>query len=341
MTAKMCSDLARERKKSVEIPARPNGSVGFVVNPKVTVVYMYSDQLSDYLRMVLLPTVRFRQFCDARDHSDKPLGSGQSFYWNVYSKVQTGGGKLLEHQKMKETKFTITQGSGTVYEYGNSVPYTGLLDDLSLQPVKEVIDQVLKIDATETLDYAAWEQFDAASAVLSVGPTSGNSSTAVTLDLDGMSTANNLAMNKAHVGAIVSLMKERNIPGYFENGDYGCIARPTTFDTLESDLEGIHQYVTPGFDMIRNGEKGRYRGVRFFEQTAIASEGWSNAKSDAAYFFGADTVHEAIVIPEEMRGKIPGDFGRDKGVAWYYLGGFKLVHSTSAQARIMKWDSAS
>jgi hypothetical protein len=29
-----------------------------------------------------------------------------------------------------------------------------------------------------------------------------------------------------------------------------------------------------------------------------------------------DTVTEGIVIPEEIRGKLPGDYGRSKGVAW-------------------------
>lgn len=53
-----------------------------------------------------------------------------------------------------------------------------------------------------------------------------------------------------------------------------------------------------------------------------------------------DTVAEALVIPEEIRGKIPTDFGRSKGVAWYYLGGFGIVHTAAAQARIIKWDSA-
>lgn len=33
-----------------------------------------------------------------------------------------------------------------------------------------------------------------------------------------------------------------------------------------------------------------------------------------------DTVAEGLVIPEEMRGQIPTDYGRQKGVAWYYLG---------------------
>jgi hypothetical protein len=41
-----------------------------------------------------------------------------------------------------------------------------------------------------------------------------------------------------------------------------------------------------------------------------------------------------------MRGKIPGDFGRDRGIAWYYLGGFGIVHTQAAQSRIVIWDSA-
>lgn len=53
-----------------------------------------------------------------------------------------------------------------------------------------------------------------------------------------------------------------------------------------------------------------------------------------------DTVAEAIVTPEEIRGKLPSDYGRSKGVAWYYEGGFALVQTNPAQARILKWDSA-
>jgi hypothetical protein len=54
----------------------------------------------------------------------------------------------------------------------------------------------------------------------------------------------------------------------------------------------------------------------------------------------ADTVTEAIVIPEEIRAKIPSDFGRSKGIAWYALGGFGIIHTAATNARIMMWDSA-
>jgi N4-gp56 family major capsid protein len=300
--------------------------------------YMYSDELSDVLRTALQPMVRFRQFCDAKDATSKGLHKGAQFYWNVYSDVADAGGSLAEGSTMPETNFTIEQNSLTVTEYGNSVPYTGKLDDLSKHPVEEIIHKVLKNDANKAMDTAAQAQFDATP--LTVTPSSGNSATAITLETSGTPTATNaIALNNVHVKLIVDQMKERNIPVY-NGSDYFCVGRPSTFRDLKDDIESLHSYVDAGFQMILNGEIGRYEGCRFIEQTNIASEGWSGGVSDAAYFFGEDTVAEAIVIPEEIRGKIPTDYGRSKGVAWYYLGGFGLVHDAAAQARIIKWASA-
>jgi N4-gp56 family major capsid protein len=300
--------------------------------------YMYSDELSDVLRMAVQPQIRYRQHCDAKDAMDKGYGMGSKFHWDVYSDVEQQGGTLNENDVMPETKFTITQGELTVTEYGQSVPFTAKLDNLSKHPVKEVIRKVMKNDASKAFDIAARAQFDAT--VLNVAPTSGTSTTAVTLETTGTcAITNNVAMGKDHIKAIVDIMKERDIPT-FSAGDYYCIGRPTTFRTLKNDLETLHSYVDEGFRMIMNGEIGRYEGVRFIEQTNIASEGWTNAKSDKAHFFGEDTVAEAIVCPEEIRGKIPGDYGRSRGVAWYYMGGFGLVHGDAKNARIISWDSA-
>ena len=134
----------------------------------------------------------------------------------------------------------------------------------------------------------------------------------------------------------------------YTDDDYYCIGWPTTFRTFKNDLETIKQYTDMGFGHIMRGEIGRYENCRFVEQTNVAKTGmgtaasaWANAKSNWAVFFGADTVAEAVAIPEEIRGKIPGDYGRDKGVAWYYLGGFGICHTARDQARIILWDSAS
>jgi N4-gp56 family major capsid protein len=315
---------------------------------------MYSDQLSNVLRMDLLPTVKFRQFCDAKDATEKGLHSGQLFNWDVYSRVKTGGAQLDENVEMPSTNFTIQQGSLSITEYGNSVPYTGKLDNFSKQPVTEIIHKVLKIDAKETLDGAAWAQFN--STVMHVGPAGGTSTTSVTVQVGAPTITNNTPMTNGHVKAISDVMKEANVPPY-TGDDYYAMAWPTTFRTFKNSLEAIRQYVESGFQMIANGEIGRYEGIRFIEQTAIAHGGawnatsytfrnpvpWTNGASDWCFFFGEDTVAEAMVIPEEIRGKIPTDFGRSRGIAWYYVGGFGLVHGAttadSYNARIFKWDS--
>jgi len=304
--------------------------------------------------MAVQPMQKFAQFADIKDASMQGKSKGESYTWNVYSDIATRGNTLTETNTITESNFTITQGTLTITEGGNAVPYTGKLDALSEQPITEIINKVLKNDAGKYLDALPYNQFDATP--LRVVATGGTSTNAVTLTTDGTATAtNNVAFGKDHVKAIVDVMKERNIPAYTSD-DYYAIAWPTTFRTMKNDLETINQYTTEGLKNIRNGEIGRYEGVRFVEQTNIPKGGaadsttfdaltntadaWDNAASDWVFFFGDDTVAEAVAVPLEMRGKIPTDYGRSKGVAWYYLGGFGLVHTQALEARVVKWDSA-
>jgi N4-gp56 family major capsid protein len=323
--------------------------------------YMYSLELSDVLRTAVQPLCKFRQFCDARDFTDRGLHKGQLFTWNVYNDVASQGTTLTETSTLPSTNFTIAQGTGTVTELGNAVPYTGMLDNLSKHPVQEIINKVLKNDAKKGLDGQAWNQFNQTLLrVVGTGSaTTGTSSQiyGVALTTNGTATLTNGGavgpggITNYHVKAIVDIMKERNIPPYMGDEYFG-IAWPTTWRPLKNTLEGIYQYRDEGFQMIYNGEIGKYEGVRFIEQTnvphGIFNGGnfvvssnftpWVNG-GDWAFFFGEDTVAEAIVVPEEMRGAIPSDFGRSKGIAWYYLGGFALTQTQALQSRIVKWDS--
>jgi len=297
--------------------------------------------------MNVQPLVKFRQFADVRDASQQGRKKGDTFTWDVISDVATPGAVLVETNTMPETNLTITQGTLTITEYGNSIPYSGKLDNLSKFPVIEIIQKGLKNDAVKTFDRAAWAQFN--TTLLRVVPSGGSSATgAIVLTTNGTAnTANNDAYNNSYAKSIVDTMKERNIPAYIGD-DYYALAWPTTLRTFKNNLETIHQYSDTGFKLIMNGEIGRYENVRYVEQTNVAkgtgtdgitTTAWSNAKSDWIFFFGNDTIAEAMAIPEEMRGKIPTDYGRSKGVAWYYLGGFGIVHTLAINTRVVKWDS--
>lgn len=325
--------------------------------------YLFSPELSDVLRTALQPLTKFRQLCDAKDATKKGLHRGDAFRWNIYGDVGTQGRELAEDLPVPETNFDITQGSLTVTEYGNSVPYTGKIEALSKHSLVDIIDKTLKNDARKAFDIAAYYQFDAT--LLTMTPTNGTDTAAITLTTNGVAPyTNDVALGADHVKTISDLMQERNIPP-FRGDDYAAISHPTTWRPLKNDLESVNQYTVVGIGRVFRGEVGRYEGIRFIEQNEIPKGGaydsttfnpytktadaWNNGKSSWAFFFGADTVAEAIVIPEEIRARIPTDFGRSKGIAWYYLGGFAIVHSggnssagvaQTAQMRILKWDSA-
>jgi hypothetical protein len=316
--------------------------------------YLYSDELSKTLRRQVQPLTKFRQLCDAEDGTEKGLNRGELFNWNVYSNVGTQGRRLQENQSMPETGFSILQHSLTVYEAGNSVPYTGKLTNLAKQDVVSIIDKTLKDDARKYFDIEAYLQFK--STPLRVSPASGNSTTSIELATNGVAPQTNaVALGTGHIKAIGDTMKMRNIAPYIGD-DYVSIAEVTTFRGLKNSLETLHQYTETGLAHIFNGEIGRYESFRFIEQTFIPGGGaadsttfdpwtrtadaWNGAVSSWAFMMGADTVTEAVCVPEEIRAKIPGDYGRSRGIAWYYLGGFGLVHPDATNARVMMWDSA-
>jgi len=317
--------------------------------------FMYKDNLSTEFREALQPEVKFRQFADLQSAFGKQRG--ENFHWNVYLNIQTQGGTLVETNTMPESNFTVIQGTLTVNEYGNSVPYTGKLEALAKESVKRPVMRALKNDAKKAFDAAAHAQFN--TTLLRVVPQAGTSTGTLALTTDGTATTtNNIAFRNTHAKLVSDLMKERNIPSY-TNDDYFALAWPSTYRSMKNDLESIYQYTSEGFGMIMNGEIGRYENIRFIEQTYIPKGGaadsttwnastgtadaWNNGTSDWIFFFGEDTVMEGIAVAEEIRAKMPGDYGRSKGIAWYYLGGFGIVHNQSAytdQCRIIKWDSA-
>jgi N4-gp56 family major capsid protein len=264
-----------------------------------------------------------RQFCDVKDASQGGKSKGDIFHWNVYSNIATQGTTIIETNTMPESNFTITQGTLTITEAGNSVPFTQKLDNLSEHPVTTIINKVLKNDAVKFFDIQAHAQFN--TCLLRVYPTAGTATDAVSLATAGtVGGSSSKALDKGHVKAIVDVMKERNIPAYTAD-DYYAISWPSTYRTFKNSLETIHQYTPEGFGMIANGEIGRYENCRFVEQTNIAKAGTTSTDwaffmgedtADWAFFMGEDTVAEAVAVPEEMRGKIPSDYGRSKGVAW-------------------------
>jgi N4-gp56 family major capsid protein len=295
--------------------------------------FFTNNQLSMQVRYKAQTMQRFRQFCDTEMAAG--AGRGEKVFFNKVSNISTGGGTLVETDTIPKRNYTITQGTLTLNEYGNSIPFTQKLRTLSEIQVPETVRTVLQNDMKTVLDSAAATQFKTNDYIATITNTATTTfgSAAAALATAGAN------MSDKNVRDIVDRMKTLNIPKR-DNDEYVCIASTNSirglYDFFES--KAVNTTMAP----LYRGEVGTYYGCRFIEETNFLSNAdGSNGLYGEAVFFGADAVREGIAIPEEIRIAIPSDYGRDQGIAWYGLLGFQQTWDFSAdgQTRIIVVDS--
>ena len=110
-----------------------------------------------------------------------------------------------------------------------------------------------------------------------------------------------------------------------------------------NSIRGLYDFFEPKaqnttMQPLFRGEVGVYYGTRHVEETQWLSNtiGTGSVYGESV-FFGNDAVVEGIAVPEDVRIKIPQDYGRDQGIAWYFLGGWRIVwrHDAGGEARII------
>ena len=304
-----------------------NATGGYLANPK----------LSKTLRNATQPMYKFRQFTRLEKAIGK--GRGDTVDFNKVSNVSTAGGSISEASRIPETNILLRRGQLVMQEYGNSIPYTGKLDDLSEFSVDNMITVALRNDMAKVLDNAVATKFKESD--ISYTPTSAS---AGTFDVDGaVGTSATANLSVFHIKEIVDAMKTgiystvgtgNPVPPW-DGENYVCIASVKALRGIKDDpdFEEVMKYADP--ERPLTGEVGRFYGVRFIEtnNTGALSNGvGSSSVLGEAIFFGADPVIEAVAVAEEIRAKIPEDYGRSKGVAWYGLLGFENVWDFSTDS---------
>lgn len=287
------------------------------------------------------------QLCDIKE----AIGTrkGNTFNWDIFTNIATAGTQgLTESNAMPTSSFTIAVGTCVVTEYGNSIPMTRKLKDMSEYDIQQVLRNTLVNDMAKTIDIAVWDKFVSTLLVAQASGAGGTDTANIVLYEDGTGTSAVNAtggLSTGHVLSIVDTMKERNIPT-FDGESYVCVSHPSTLGKIRNSLIATNQYTESGYKKIMSGEIGSFGGVRFIEQTNIGkvtatSPGQGNGW---ALFVGGEACVEAVAVPEELIEKEVTDYGRSLGLAWYANLGFALPFGTASatnQRSIMWWPNAS
>jgi hypothetical protein len=308
---------------------------------------LYSPELSKKLQFSAQPMFRFRQYVDIK--ADFGKQQGESMNWDKVANVTNFGGQLTETSTMPATRQAITKGTLTVTEYGNSIPFTGKLEALSQQAIEGMIDKGLKHDMVKCMDGEVERQFNQTKLRYVGTATAGGA-----LTTNGTATATNTsAFNLYHAGVMADELRKRNVPGFDSlEGRHVCIVSIEALRGLKNSLSANHGETSEAYNKLVNGGQFEYDnvvyaldtfGTRFtYDSSAktATAKSWTTGNSLDAYMFGADTVREGVAVPEQIRQKEITDYGRSKGIAWYFLGGWKIEWETEGDSRIIKWDSA-
>lgn len=295
----------------------PDSSGGFLAN----------NVLSKKIRHAAQPLQRFRQF--VRKEPGYGKNKGDTVLFDRISNVNTGGGSISELSKMPEDSVTISQGTVTVTEYGNSIPWTGKLEALSEFDPSNIFMTSLKNDMSKILDRAVGTEFR--TSTVKAVPTGTDAAPTTTFETTLATTATRDAQ-LADIKNIVDEFKSTYFTPPFDGQNWMCVAsvgfKRQIFD--DPDFEDAAKFGDP--ERLFNGEIGRIYNCRVIEESNVLDDtlGAADTYKGEAIFFGEDPLVEAVAVAEELRAKVPTDYGRDKGLAWYFLGGWSLTYDSGS-----------
>lgn len=294
-----------------------------------------SHEMSSALRMASIAQTKFMQFVNPEPGYGKKSGESITVT-RIANIAEPTDGTLVENQEIPEDEFALSTIAVTVKEWGRSVPFTSLSEDLSFLNLENGIQKKLRDQMSLVMDKAAAGAFK--SAQVKAIPT-GN--TTLVFDTDGTpSTLATVNLQLYHVEEIRDYMfSTLHVPPYVDD-DYMCLASTKAARGIKRDTnwEKWHQYTDPSNKF--NSEIGRIEQCRFIEVNnlnALSGSKGSGGVLGEAVFFGEDAITMAVATDPELRAAIPQDFGRKKAVAWYGILNFGIIWDTAnaGEARVV------
>ncbi len=292
--------------------------------------------LSTDIRKAAIADTKFLQFAKPEPGYGKKKGENVTIIRISNLTIPTDA-RLTEGRDIPEDELTISTTSITVVEWGRSVPFSSLADDLSTFDLENVVQKALKDQMSLSLDAACATAFKAGK--IKAIP---DGISSLTFDTDGTpSTAATVNINFYHVEQIRDYMfTTLHIPPYIGN-DYIGLTVTKGKRGLMSDprWEDWKKYTDP--EAKFNSEVGRIENIRFLEinnTNALSQTKGSGGVLGETIIFGADAVSIAMVQDPELRAAIPKDFGRSRSVAWYGILEFGQIWGDSAndgEARVV------
>jgi N4-gp56 family major capsid protein len=282
--------------------------------------YVTETELTKLVRMQAQEAQGIAQLCNPPDEANLGKGKGDTVSYLFFRNVATTGGALTESNPIPKTKMTMVKSTFTITEYGNSLEWTEKLEDLAKVTVEHPFMRGLMDDIRKVENEQAYTQ-----AVLTSWKATFNT-TGNTLLFATNGTAPGAAAQDPEWAGLVRLIAEaedRLIP-YYDGESYVYVSGQQLVTKLRLDtrITDMLRYESPRAAL--NGEIGRVAGARIVKDNHKIDKTAGATSFNEGLLFGADAVQQQVGLPWEVRRQV-GDYGREIGVAYYGIMGWKKM----------------
>lgn len=233
---------------------------------------------------------------------------------------------LAELSGVPEDSFSITEASIVCYEYGRTIPYTSLQEDLLAFDLESEVQDMLRNQMALVLDTLAITAHKAAKVVYV--PAANGVGTITTNGTAGAAATAELTAD--HVDFLSLYLRETLLAPPFSGEDYLALVRMRTSLSIRRSQPWVtwHSYTNP--EQKYNGEIGRYENVRFLETNHWAAlRDTASGVGTQAIIMGQTPVGMIEAVSPELRAEMPSDLGRKKLIGWYGVLGFAELWGTA------------
>lgn len=294
---------------------------------------LYSPLLSKEVDFQAQPKMRFLQFCEEKTEWGK--NAGEVFVFDHYGNIDTQGGRLSETATIPKHGYTLSQGTATLYEWGNAVPWTRKYEELAAAGNRTDVNRILSDDYAKVFDTAVEAEFDKCKIrYVGTGTAGGGFTTNGTATLTCTSQ-----FNAYHLKQMVDYMFQTLKVEPYDGEDYMGICSTDAKRGLYDDVEDIVKYTK----FPATGEFGRYYDARLVKTNhALSNAMGASSAYGEAYLFGGNggPVCRGIAVPMRVIPDTTMDFGRSKALAWYAIEGFQKWWLLNPDENVIKFDSA-
>lgn len=293
--------------------------------------------LSDKMRYASIAQTKALQFVKAEPGFGR--GQGETITIARARNIAVPTSAILgRNQKIPIDQMPLAQTTITVQKYGRAVEFDEETEVLLKFNPKDFIQKSLIKQMKLVLDAICFAAFKGCQ--IRFAPTS-SSGGVYTTDAGTTSQVASHNVTVAHVKNLRDYLVSTIHAEPYEGDDFVGLSATKALRGIKDDSEfqSWRQYIEPEMAFYR-GEAGMIEHIRLVE--IVNGSGLSGSKGTGSVLgemviFGEDPVVMVEAITPELRMAIPGDFGRQKSIAWYGMLAFGEVWPTAndGESRIL------